>query len=118
MGKWLGFLSSVTAMGLLLYGHPGGVDLVVVYAWICVVLSVVAIPILILVDSSVTFKTKAEARTANSKPRMVWSVIRLVLIGGGLGFHGAVVTASFFLICNGLLVLIMRVAAEARLNGK
>ncbi|WP_417788211.1 hypothetical protein [Stutzerimonas xanthomarina] len=116
MAKLLGFLLSISAIGLLFYGHPAGVDIVAAYAWVVAVLSVVAAPIFFLIDSTKAFPKRAEAVRAASKLNLSWVFLRMLLIGGGLAFHGLVVTAAFFLALNSLLVMVMTAAAETRLK--
>lgn len=116
MARLLGFLFSVAAIGLLFYSHPRAVDIVAAYAWVTAALSVVIIPIFFFADSSRTFPKRDEAAKATSKPRLAWGFVRIVLIGGGLAFHGLVITAAFFLTLSSLFVVVMNTAAEARLS--
>jgi len=114
--KFSGYLFTLAAIGLLIYGDPRGVDIVIAYAWLITVLALVMMPITALCDPKFTHKTVDGAVKAKRKDKVAWSFLTLMLIGGGLAFHGAIVTAVFYLVALSLMKVLIISAADARLK--
>lgn len=116
MANFSGYLFTLAAIGLLFYGDPRGVDIVAAYAWLVTVLSIIMLPLTAAADPTFAYKTAEDARKAKRKIKMVWGFVSLTLIGGGLAFHGEMVTAVFYLAAGNLMKLVLISAADARLQ--
>lgn len=116
MTKFSGYLFTLAAIGLLFYGDPRGVDIVVAYAWLVTVLALIVMPITALSDPKMTHKTFRDATKAKHKIKIAWSFFTVTAIGLGLASHGAIVTSVFYLVSMSLMKLMIISAADARLK--
>ena len=116
MAKFSGYLFTLAAIGLLLYGDPRGVDIATAYAWVVAVLSMIMFPLAAAADPTFAYKTVDDARKAKRKIKLAWGFLSLVIIGVGLAFHGEIVAAVFYLVAFSLMKIVLIGAADARIK--